>query len=91
MTLQYALSKSYILTLVILLHDADVLFGFLAYQFPCHVALCFSYPTLDILCNVGDLLLDVAKSIHRLINFLPPHIVLELEREELLWERKGAS
>ena len=54
------------------------------------MALSFSeMPVLDRLCGLGDLLLEVAKSVHQLIILLPDHIILQLEKEELLFEHKG--
>ena len=71
----------------------DVLFGFLAYQFPCHVALT-SQQLLALdedVCNTRDLLLELARRTHQLVALLPMSLVLELEKEELLWEQKGAQ
>lgn len=71
---------------------ADVVFGYLAYQYPCHIALSCSWiPMLDSLCDTGAMLLELAEAVHQLISFLPSTLILQLEREELLWDRKGWS
>lgn len=66
----------------------DVLFGFLAYQYPCHIALSIR-SDLDQYCSTVDVLLEAAKCVHQLVSLLPSHVVTQLEQEELLWERKG--
>ncbi len=67
---------------------SEVLFGFLAYQYPCHVALSMR-PDVDLYCNTIDVLLETAKCVHRLVLMLPPDVIMQLERAELLWERGG--
>lgn len=73
------------------LSRTDVLFGFLAYQFPCHVALTsHQVVALDeAVCSTRDILLELARRTHQLVALLPLALVLELEKEELLWEQKG--
>ena len=46
---------------------------------------------LDSLCDTGAMLLELAEAVHQLISFLPSTLILQLEREELLWDRKGWS
>lgn len=77
----YSISLTYI----------DVLFGFLAYQFPCHVALTFHQVLSldDVVCSTSDILLELARRTHQLVALLPLALVLDLEKEELLWEDKG--
>ena len=65
----------------------DVLFGFLGFEFPQHVA--FSCPNgvaFDALFHLGDLLLEMAKSVHKLMMLLPQELIETLEKEELQWE-----
>ena len=69
----------------------DVLFGFLAYQFPCHVALT-AHEVLALdeqLCPTWDSLLGIAKATNHLITLLPVDVVLSMEKGELSWEQKG--
>ena len=46
-------------------------------------------PDQDLYCDTMDVLLEIARSVHRLVALLPPDVLVQLEREELLWERKG--
>ncbi len=78
----------YTVTLPPLFPPTEVLFGFLAYQYPCHVALSI-YHGLDRYWNAVEVLLEVARSVHKLLLLLPPQLLLKLEQEELLWEQKG--
>ena len=65
----------------------DVLFGFLCFEFPHHVAFsCPSGVAFDALFHLGDLLLDMAKSVHKLLVLLPQELVDNMEKEELQWE-----
>lgn len=68
-----------------------MLFGFLAYQLPCHVSVT-AYEVLvwdEELCPTWNSLLAIAKATNQLIALLPPELVLSLEKEELAWENKS--
>ncbi|KAL5481420.1 hypothetical protein EMCRGX_G021569 [Ephydatia muelleri] len=65
----------------------DVQFGFLAHQFPSHIALTTHIvPAFDVIFNVGELLLEMAAVVHQAVLLLPPDVVLECEKRELQWE-----
>ena len=65
----------------------DALFGFLAYQFPYHLSLTATdVVALDSIFNLGEFFLKMAQSVHGLIKLLPEHVVMEMEKDELLWE-----
>ena len=68
-------------------NSADVQFGFLAHQFPSHIALTTHIvPAFDVIFNVGELLLEMAAVVHQAVLLLPPDVVLECEKRELQWE-----
>lgn len=65
----------------------DVLFGFLGFEFPQHIALsCPDLIAFDTLFNLGSLLLDTAKVVHKLLLLLPHELIESMEKEEFLWE-----
>ena len=70
-----------------LLSPLDVLFGFLGFEFPQHIAFsCPSGVAFDALFHLGDLLLEMARSVHKLIVLLPQELIETMEKEELHWE-----
>ena len=41
---------------------------------------------IDTLVHMGDLLLEMAKDVHKLVILLPRELVEEMEKEELKWD-----
>ena len=66
----------------------EVLFGFLAYQYPYYFALSMS-AGLELYFNTVDVLMELARTVHQLVSLLSPSTVAQLEKEELLWDKTG--